>query len=506
MVPLRITDQDGVILDGGARTQGLPSFGMQDGQEIDGVRPELGRFAFNDAKRGTVTAELVADASAPAQIADLEAQIIEDLRAFAASMETALQPWVRDWEDSGWWGVVSSVWAGAKNGAIAWWEGEGEFWSAVWDWFAGLPEMAGEAWDSLTEGAKALWENKEQILRLLQDLAEGSVVAFRQGLEALGRALASIPGLEEIADLLRLLVQQSAEWMGALYEMARTEVLKVLGATLLGVVMATTPNFWAEMVGTAGGYLIPEIILAIIFAFIAFFTGGTGGAALAARLSVFVGKVATKLRAAGPAGAVILRMFGAVDAVGGKMVSLVKALKRNIAEEAKGSTNEVIDIRRPIVRKSSLSPEKTKEILDTPKGSRPDPSTYMSQAEIDEHLAQFDDGAVRFADVESMEKYGTAGPPGGFVMPKSEFEQMLSDAGGNLGVMEEKLGFDPGHLTGGKYQPVLIEAEDFNGIRIPSGNEGGANDFWLPGGYTSGGMPEAVMDFDGVDFTPIILD
>ena len=31
-------------------------------------------------------------------------------------------------------------------------------------------------------------------------------------------------------------------------------------------------------------------------------------------------------------------------------------------------------------------------------------------------------------------------------------------------------------------------------IRVPSGNEGGANELWLPGGYTSGGVPEAVID------------
>jgi len=32
-------------------------------------------------------------------------------------------------------------------------------------------------------------------------------------------------------------------------------------------------------------------------------------------------------------------------------------------------------------------------------------------------------------------------------------------------------------------------------IRIPSGNEAGANNQWVPGGYTNGGVPEAVMDF-----------
>ncbi|MDC9607377.1 hypothetical protein WDV76_14580 [Xenorhabdus griffiniae] len=30
---------------------------------------------------------------------------------------------------------------------------------------------------------------------------------------------------------------------------------------------------------------------------------------------------------------------------------------------------------------------------------------------------------------------------------------------------------------------------------MPSGNENGANQYWLPGGKTSGGVSEAVMDF-----------
>ena len=31
-------------------------------------------------------------------------------------------------------------------------------------------------------------------------------------------------------------------------------------------------------------------------------------------------------------------------------------------------------------------------------------------------------------------------------------------------------------------------------IRIPSGNETGANKLWVPGGYTSGGVPEAITN------------
>lgn len=31
-------------------------------------------------------------------------------------------------------------------------------------------------------------------------------------------------------------------------------------------------------------------------------------------------------------------------------------------------------------------------------------------------------------------------------------------------------------------------------LRIPNGNESGASSLWIPGGYTSGGIPEAISD------------
>ena len=52
---------------------------------------------------------------------------------------------------------------------------------------------------------------------------------------------------------------------------------------------------------------------------------------------------------------------------------------------------------------------------------------------------------------------------------------------------------------------VRIDIEDTIGldVRIPSGNETGANDLWIPGGYTSGGVPEAVTNTIPLDNTQI---
>lgn len=151
-----------------------------------------------------------------------------------------------------------------------------------------------------------------------------------------------------------------------------------------------------------------------------------------------------------------------------------------------------------------LSQNKINEILSTAKGQRPDPSAYLSQAEIDAHLSKFSGGAVRFASADDVVKYGTAGPPnGGFVMPKSEFDSLIRQAGGDMRVVERKLGLDSGTLTSGKTVALEIKPQDMKNLRVPSGNEGGANSHWIPGGYTSGGVPEAVMDFANAPFTPI---
>ncbi|UYA60524.1 Hemolysin [Pectobacterium sp. F1-1] len=146
-------------------------------------------------------------------------------------------------------------------------------------------------------------------------------------------------------------------------------------------------------------------------------------------------------------------------------------------------------------RDSKLSQSKINEIVNTPKGERPEPSTYMSKAEIDAHLAKFDDGAVRFTSMGDVKKYGTLGPDNGFVMPKSEFDKLIKESSGNLRIVEKKQGLESGYLGNSNTGVFYIKKQDIKNLKIPSGNELGANKFWLPGGKTSGGISEAVMDF-----------
>lgn len=124
---------------------------------------------------------------------------------------------------------------------------------------------------------------------------------------------------------------------------------------------------------------------------------------------------------------------------------------------------------------------------------------YMSSTEIAKHLSLFDEGAVRIQSKESFEKaiqsYGSnIGDPatGTFVLPKNVVEKAIKASNGNPCVLEELLGLNPGYLG---ENPIVVDIIGPSNIRTLSGNEAGTwPEYWIPGGYTSGGVPEAVVD------------
>jgi hypothetical protein len=123
------------------------------------------------------------------------------------------------------------------------------------------------------------------------------------------------------------------------------------------------------------------------------------------------------------------------------------------------------------------------------RGERPDPSTYISQDIIDKHLAQFTGTVTKFA---ANVPTGTVGPLGGtFVMPKIIANEIIANANGNVGTLEKLLALEPGTLGD---NPVRIDVTEPKGLRMPSGNEWGANNKWIPGGYTMEGIIEAIID------------
>ncbi len=181
------------------------------------------------------------------------------------------------------------------------------------------------------------------------------------------------------------------------------------------------------------------------------------------------------------------------------------------AGTAAAAAPEISDVARAAIpeaaQRTGLSESQITSILEEPKGMRPSPDTYLSPTYTSSHLAQWNDGAVRFTSRASFEARGTLGPPQGFTIPASEFNALVKETGGDIGKIEQKLGLDPGYLSNPDTMIVHVERPNISNLHVPSGNESGANPHWLPGGYTSGGEPEAVMDFPkGTPYTEIHLN
>lgn len=142
-----------------------------------------------------------------------------------------------------------------------------------------------------------------------------------------------------------------------------------------------------------------------------------------------------------------------------------------------------------------LTADKRDEIIAMPKGTRPDPTEYLSSQYIEKQLRKFDDGATRFMPESNLEKYGIAQRDGtSFVMPKHEADTMTAATGGDFRAMETELGLPRGFLDSNKIVRIdIADPGNFN-LRIPSGNEAGANEQWIPGGVLPNGSSEAVVD------------
>ena len=128
------------------------------------------------------------------------------------------------------------------------------------------------------------------------------------------------------------------------------------------------------------------------------------------------------------------------------------------------------------------------------KDLRDPPESYLSPQYIANHLARFDEGAIRITTKEAYDEFGTVGPPGGFIMSRSDFERIARETRGDKRALEERLGLDEGTFDG-DIIIAAIDRKDIPNLRMASGNEGGAHDlYWRPGGKTSGGVNEAVAD------------
>jgi hypothetical protein len=133
------------------------------------------------------------------------------------------------------------------------------------------------------------------------------------------------------------------------------------------------------------------------------------------------------------------------------------------------------------------------------KGRRPPPEMYLDKKYIDAHLKRFDNGAVKIVRGGPPPPPGKPGPKpppgtivdqGAFVIPKDVADDIIKNSKGPRD-LEQKLGLPKGYLGD---DPQVLEIKAPKSLKMASGNEPGANEFWEPGGMTSGGLPEAVIN------------
>jgi len=147
---------------------------------------------------------------------------------------------------------------------------------------------------------------------------------------------------------------------------------------------------------------------------------------------------------------------------------------------------------------TGLDPAVVARIKAMPHGTRPDPSTYLAPAYMAAHLAQFDHGACRFSVDAKVRKYGVGQQDGtSFVMPCNAAEQLVQSSAVTRPTLEAALGL-PAHTLDGDLILIKIARPRALGLRLPSGNEAGANAAWIPGGKLPDGSLEAVVTITAV--------
>ena len=139
-----------------------------------------------------------------------------------------------------------------------------------------------------------------------------------------------------------------------------------------------------------------------------------------------------------------------------------------------------------------------KSIQNIPKGERPAPETYLKRRYIRRHLKNFKAGASCLVSKELLERYhgdsiGKA-DNSQFIMMKSEMDSVLIKSHGDLSRIEHELGIPAGAWKHRILVRIDIPKPKKLRLRMPSGNEIGANALWLPGGLLPTGYKEAVID------------
>ena len=121
------------------------------------------------------------------------------------------------------------------------------------------------------------------------------------------------------------------------------------------------------------------------------------------------------------------------------------------------------------------------------------------------HLESFRGGASYLIPKSAYETYVdgkpfVGDPTGQFVTTHAYMDKLVADSKGDVEYVKNKLGIPKRYWNEELYR-IDVHNPLMHNARMPSGFERGANEKFVWGGHTSGGMPEVVTDVipkDGV--------
>ncbi len=155
--------------------------------------------------------------------------------------------------------------------------------------------------------------------------------------------------------------------------------------------------------------------------------------------------------------------------------------------------SRIISIDKPKFKKG----QNQELIIKMTKGTRPDPSNYLKVRYMKRHLRQFKRKASFLIPADILDKFGreTLGRNDGqFVMSAKDMNKLLKKAKGNIDLLEYELGIPNQSWHHRKIIRIDINRPKTLHLRLPNGNEAGANELWIPGGKLPNGYRESVID------------
>ncbi|WP_144720928.1 hypothetical protein [Agrococcus jejuensis] len=201
------------------------------------------------------------------------------------------------------------------------------------------------------------------------------------------------------------------------------------------------------------------------------------------------------------------KLDGAADTVKDQLRETFERIARLHRKRARDRARKMGDDAEAIRERDRFDhlPDSLRDVHAMDQYTRPPTSTYFSEDDLADHASRFDGGGTRFVRADDWRRFGLTRDDGTtFVMSTAEVEDLMDRTGGDPDLMAQELGLADGFFDGDILRIDIPDARGAN-ARMPSGNEDGANEWWLPGGTLPGGISEATIDggslVEDVDFT-----